>query len=350
MKFIDDKKKQLKWYNRNYFFTGTIIFIAISILIFVIWGNISVNTNSWFNNSSFHKIIAGTFFGDFAHSNWEHILLNMVSLLPCAIYIERKYGTFAFLGLTLALSFVGSIMLVVLLNPTICWTGSSIIWFAMVGFVLVDWAISFIYNRNKTNIILGAVVLIIEYLRLCFFDKTGGGIGFGIKPVILLQDLHLQAFYGGLILGCLVGMIEVIIYFARKKKSTQKENSTTPKFLFVLLISVACVLGLSSVICSAMACTKTDIEIVLECENDEYDRVIKADMKDDGIDLAALLGYDTSKYIAQYSNNQDFSNSTVDNFLWFNLALYDTPTFSMDFIPLTMRRTQTIYLQIVPIN
>lgn len=39
MKFFDDKSKNLKWYNRNYFYIGTIIVIVLNILLFAILGN-----------------------------------------------------------------------------------------------------------------------------------------------------------------------------------------------------------------------------------------------------------------------------------------------------------------------
>ncbi len=34
MKFFDDKSRgELHWYNRNYFYSGTVIFIAVKILL-----------------------------------------------------------------------------------------------------------------------------------------------------------------------------------------------------------------------------------------------------------------------------------------------------------------------------
>ena len=44
MKFIDDKSNNLSWWNRNYFYVGTFIFVVINILIYAIsadpWDNL----------------------------------------------------------------------------------------------------------------------------------------------------------------------------------------------------------------------------------------------------------------------------------------------------------------------
>ena len=39
MKFFDDKRKNINWHNRNYFYIGTIIVIVLNILLFVFLGN-----------------------------------------------------------------------------------------------------------------------------------------------------------------------------------------------------------------------------------------------------------------------------------------------------------------------
>ena len=39
MRFIDDKNKKINWWNRNYFFAGTIFISVLFIVIFAIWGN-----------------------------------------------------------------------------------------------------------------------------------------------------------------------------------------------------------------------------------------------------------------------------------------------------------------------
>ena len=39
MKFIDDKSKNLKWYNRNYLYLGTLLIVVINIFVFAVIGN-----------------------------------------------------------------------------------------------------------------------------------------------------------------------------------------------------------------------------------------------------------------------------------------------------------------------
>ena len=39
MKFFDDKSKNVKWWNRNYFYAGTIVVVLVNILLFAFLGN-----------------------------------------------------------------------------------------------------------------------------------------------------------------------------------------------------------------------------------------------------------------------------------------------------------------------
>ena len=84
MKFFDDKSKDLKWHNRNYFYIGTIMIVLINVLLFVVLGNswdssiISVdNLGHWEDPFYFNSTIA-SFFNAFSHANLQHVLLNML--------------------------------------------------------------------------------------------------------------------------------------------------------------------------------------------------------------------------------------------------------------------------------
>jgi len=102
-------------------------------------------------------------------------------------------------------------VLSLLIAPLLGGAGNSLIWFALWGFVLVDffWSLSK-KERNKTNIIFGIITLVLEYIRSGFYDKTGGGIGWGFIPHQLIYNSgHYTGFLFGIFL-CLVIRITMI--------------------------------------------------------------------------------------------------------------------------------------------
>ena len=67
-------------------------------------------------------------------------------------------------------------------------------------------------KRNKINIILGAVVLFIEYFASCFFDTIGGGKGFTIIPYQLVCNIgHMIGFIVGVIFALVVCLAQLNI-------------------------------------------------------------------------------------------------------------------------------------------
>lgn len=92
MKILNDNEKTLHWWNRNWFFLGTIAIILVNIVLFAILGsNWAPNPQSQISYSvlNFDNIWVN-FLNCFEHSNWQHCLLNMLCFFVVGTCIERK--------------------------------------------------------------------------------------------------------------------------------------------------------------------------------------------------------------------------------------------------------------------
>ena len=211
MKFFDDKSKiNNSWYNRNYFFTGTLLFVLINIILFAIGVRHSlVQSNSTWSQFDLTNLFI-SFTNIFKHYSWDHILHNSLMIFIGGFYVERKIGTFKFLSLLFVFSFVGGSMTSACAN-SFAWGGSSVVWFALYGYILIDYLFSFVKTkRNKINVALGAIILVIEYIRAGFYDKVGGGIGWGIAPYQLIYNTgHYVGFIVGVIFALTVCFAQV---------------------------------------------------------------------------------------------------------------------------------------------
>ena len=220
MKFVDDKDKKLTWANRNWFWCVTIVYILTNIIIFASLGPQNLIENAFdgvtwskFGGIKYWLINIGNLY---THVTWSHVLHNMLALAIGSFYIERKVGSFNTLLIYLGFTFLGSAVTGMAWGPH--WYGNSVIWFALWGYVLIDYLFSLRKDvRNKTNIIVGAIVLVLEYFRSGFFDTSSGGIGWGIAPYQLINNTgHYLGFIVGIILALI---INITIIQVRKKYS-----------------------------------------------------------------------------------------------------------------------------------
>jgi len=169
---------------------------------------------AWGGESIFHfNVTLSDFLSSFFHANWQHVLLNMLCFFVAGIYLERKLGT---LGLLLFIPFAAYV-------SSIAWGANALSLYA-VGFsgvnyfiyatIILDYIFSFQkYRRNKTNIVLGAIVVALIYLAMCFNGGTTT-FSFSIVPYDLM---HNSGHYTGFLAGIIIGMFTEIIKFTSRK-------------------------------------------------------------------------------------------------------------------------------------
>ncbi len=226
MKFIDDKSKNLHWWNRNYFFIATLIVITINLLIFKFANKWYFNIftvdrlDHWSEVFYFSPTLV-SFFNSFSHSNWQHVLLNMLCFLVAGIYIERKKGSFSTLLLVLFGAYISGIAITTNLLNVNYWGYSGVNYF-LYSYIIIDYLFSFKKSeRNKFNIILGAVVVALIYLASCFNGGTSK-FSFTWYPYDLMHNMaHYSSFVAGIVIGLLVQIIKLNLLILLKDKKCE---------------------------------------------------------------------------------------------------------------------------------
>lgn len=220
MKFVDVSTKKVNWKNRNYLFAGTILVIAINIIIYATCGgdwNFKLFDNSaqWedFSIMNFLTIM----FAAFSHSSWMHVLLNMLCFAFVGFYVERKYGTFGLLLFVLLFSFTAP-ALASHVKGNVNHHGFSGVIFAFHGFVIIDF-ISMYFRKNKKmmEIIIGIIIVVAIYVMMSFATNNEGTLMFLGYPYDLV---HNMAHYSGFFLGMILGVFFHFFY-----KPEPKENN-----------------------------------------------------------------------------------------------------------------------------
>lgn len=215
MKFVDIENKKVNKINRNYFWVVTVFYIVFNIAIFAIFKNNNLlwkfQNTKWgvFNGLKDLFISIGNLY---THNDWGHVLRNMLAFAISAFYIERKIGSLNFLGLILLLSILSSplVSMYVGLN----WAGSSVIYFAIWGYVIVDYLFSLKKStRTKTNLIIGGVVIFCKYIGSCLTENI-----IDTNIFIPIHLIYNAGHYFGFLIGIIVSLLIQIIILQTKKQ------------------------------------------------------------------------------------------------------------------------------------
>lgn len=84
------------------------------------------------------------------------------------------------------------------------WHGFSGANYGLYGYIIIEYVFMLLQSRkrDKVNVVLGAVILCLIYLAMCFNGGTVS-IGFEWYPYDLLHNLgHASGFFAGIVLGC----------------------------------------------------------------------------------------------------------------------------------------------------
>lgn len=207
MKFFDDKNKVVTKWNRNYFYLGTILIIAICVILawqvgFSWHFNLFDSTAQYSGSTVNFLNILSPLFSALDHSSWEHVRGNIISFAIMGIYLERKLGTFKFLSLCLVFMFFspayGSHMM-----AGIGHLGMSGVNYSLYAFVFVDFIFSFKQQRkNPTSLIFGIIAIIYAYV----FSMSYAGTGFINVTYYPKNFIEHAGHFSGFVAGILVGL------------------------------------------------------------------------------------------------------------------------------------------------
>lgn len=247
MTFFDDNTKKSRWWNRNYFYLGTIVWLAINFLLFAYLGNDWVPSGNrspqWTGLITYENIRAG-FLSSFAHADRFHVLGNMLCLIICGLYLERKQGTLEFVFFIPLMAFFTAIAISAndFSRGGIGFSGVN---FGMYGWIIVDYVFSFgKAKRTKINIIFGAIILAVIYFAACCKDFET--FKYAWYPHDLLYNLaHYSGFLVGAILALFVNICELKVLKEYANRSTNNPPLThNPKMPYKIVYIIALVLDM----------------------------------------------------------------------------------------------------------
>ena len=276
MRYIDDKNKNLKWWNRNYFWIGTVLYIFVNLMLYMCVSNFYLNRADY-SEKAYAFVRFFTYFADaHLHGSWEHVLHNMLGYAISAFYIERKMGSVKFIGLNLFITAVCAMS----------GAGCSVIWFFMIGYALIDYLFSFrkLY-RNLANTITGGVVLALEYFRCCFYDKSGGGIGITYYPAQLLENYHhMNGFMVGVATALFVHILLLTLSADYSLKEVVKEKMHKA-YIFVYSAMGGVLVGIAAItlICGLITTTRTTCKVNIVCAYEQFNKTIEYNVDDNAL-------------------------------------------------------------------
>jgi len=220
--------------SRNFFFAGTFLVILINIVLFAsnfntLAGSMNVMSNgvqggyrNWYAAADnwreifYFEPLLQSFINSFSHADWGHVLFNMLGLLICGFYLERKTGSIRFLLLVLAMTFFTS--LAISANfLSVYWHGFSGVVFGLFAYIAVDF-LFLLFNkrkRNKVNVFSGLLDIGLIYLVMCL-DSEANTIRFTFYPINLANNLaHYTGALTGLVLGLTIQISKIKIIKAQ---------------------------------------------------------------------------------------------------------------------------------------
>ena len=209
MKYIDDESKKLYWWNRNYFFAGTIIIVLLNIIIFAFVSESQSRGSGAWNAILEFDNLARVFRNGFFHSNWQHVLLNMLCFLICGAWLERRKGSLALILLVLVMNIVTGAF-VGANHQSLSFHGYSGVNFGLYAYAIIDYCFLFRKpTRTKINVISGAVLMGLIYFASCFAGGTSS-VTFRWYPYDFMHNMgHYSSFLAGVILGLTIQLVKL---------------------------------------------------------------------------------------------------------------------------------------------
>lgn len=214
MKFVDDYKKELKWYNRNYFFLGTILTVGLMFLIYYVIGDMIENvieTNRYL----------AYLFAPISAQNIQGLVISAVCILLASLFLEKYWGSIKYFVVVLISLPITSMMvntiygLYKLDNPDYALVGLQLSYLAytLFGFVIV----AMIFNLKKylfdgKHSVLNWILLVLIIAIMCVLFPAEyknnilvymKGVKFGVFSGLLSGVEYIASLVAGAILAVL---------------------------------------------------------------------------------------------------------------------------------------------------
>ena len=219
--WLDEKNKKLTWWNRNYYFVTTVFIVLLNIFMFAFAGRPWIAKRPNWGTFSVVNLLQALI-DSYLHSNWQHVLLNMLCFFIAGLYLERKMGSLKFFLFIIIMSLFTAFASCTN-DMSIGAIGFSAVNFGLYGYILLEYPFMFIQKENRYlfNIISGAVILALIYFAMCFCGGTAK-VSFKWYPYDLLHNLGHAS---GFVVGLIFGLYEQLCPLISKNKSAPKNEA-----------------------------------------------------------------------------------------------------------------------------
>lgn len=210
MSFLNYSHREKTRLNKNFFFAGTILVLAINFIVYFLFNEPSIfsSSNNWDNILDFRNLLIH-FTSAFKHSNLQHLLLNSLCFLIAGGYVERKHGSIGLVCLVFLFVLFGESMVAANHSGT-GGRGFSGVNYSFYAYIIVDFIFTLKNIRtNKKELVVSLIVLGLIYFACCFCGGTET-FEFKIYPYDLIHNLgHYTAFLSGLVLSVLIKLCKI---------------------------------------------------------------------------------------------------------------------------------------------
>ena len=212
--FFNPKQKEINWFNRNYFYLATLLVIGAWCLIYFMFDDQLaglVEKSKYFN----------LFVMAFRHGDLGHLIGNAVSFFVVSLFLERHFGSFKYLLLTIIAIPLSSIS-VFLFSESWAWIGASgVNYFLYAIFVTVVIFNFKPYLAQKWQPIFTIIIIVLICVLMCWAGETSAltsNISEFLKFGRFTDLISNEAHWSSAIMGAAVGLFANIFAVANSKR------------------------------------------------------------------------------------------------------------------------------------
>lgn len=214
MKVVDVKQKELRWFNRNYFYITTICLITLFCMCY------------FFLNSQLAGIIENKYWNlilsTFKHNSLIHLICNMVFFFIISLFLERHYGSLVYLLIFIfAVPFTNMAMFAITQSTN--FNGECAINFFMYAVAIVTVIVRLNWYLNW-RIFFPLIEVGFALVYMSMSCDTATSVGELLAISFLSNLIFVEAHWSAMVIGALTMMFGYMFVFVRSK-SVKKDKS-----------------------------------------------------------------------------------------------------------------------------
>ncbi len=233
---INDRAKERKWYNTNYFYATTLLFVAAWLVCYFVF---KTQDMAYADENHLLNILW------FIHESAPHVIFNCIMLFLSCIFLERHFGSFFFFVIIVFITPISYMIRIAYTNYSgapIIWhaAGGSLLTFMLMGIYFMVLMFHFKHYVLSKHAIWVFIPLVLNLLLTCFEVTTISSFSDIFKNLKFTlfwafktnMAGHTATCIGGLVIGTILMIGEVlgnrfgsVEHVAKEKKQKKVKSS-----------------------------------------------------------------------------------------------------------------------------